>query len=97
LKTCHACGAVWQEKHEPGKNEACLRCGTDMHCCLNCRMYDPIKARRCTSATTDPPSEKETANSCEEFQMADRQSAGPSPMDRKKTLEEKWKDLFKNG
>lgn len=96
MKTCHACGAVWEEKHDPGRNEVCLRCGADMHCCLNCRMYDRMKARQCSSATADPPTDKVVANSCDEFEMADRKSAGPSPDDRKKALDEKWKSLFKD-
>jgi hypothetical protein len=58
-------------------------------------MYEQMKARQCSSATTDPPSDKASTNSCEEFQMADRKSAGPLPTDRKKALEDKWKGLFK--
>jgi len=96
MKACHACGAVWDERHEPGRNETCLRCHAELHCCLNCRMYDVMKARQCASFTADPPSDKISANSCEEFQMADRLGAGPSPGDRKKAFEEKWKGLFKN-
>lgn len=96
MKTCHGCGAVWEEQHEPGHNEMCLRCGGDLHCCLNCRMYDPMKAHQCSSATADPPSDKVSTNSCEEFQMADRRSAGTPPTDRKKAIEEKWKSLFRN-
>jgi len=97
MKTCHACGAIWEEKHEPGVRDLCLRCGADMHCCLNCRIYDPRKSRRCASMTADPPSDKEAANSCDEFQLADRPSGEPSPADRKKATEEKWKSLFKDG
>jgi hypothetical protein len=96
MKTCHACGAIWEEKHEPGRGETCMQCGADMHCCMNCRMYDPMKAHSCSSTTTDPPSDKVGANSCEEFQMADRTQAAPSPEARKKALEEKWKGLFKD-
>ena len=96
MKTCHACGAAWGEKHEPGRNETCMKCGADMHCCLNCRVYDPMKARSCASMTTDPPSDKEAANSCEEFQMADRHRAQQSQDDRQKALEEKWKGFFKD-
>jgi hypothetical protein len=59
-------------------------------------MYDRMKARQCSSATADPPTDKVVANSCDEFEMADRKSAGPSPDDRKKALDEKWKSLFKD-
>jgi len=96
MKACHACGAVWEEKREPGTRETCLRCGADLHCCLNCRLYDPMRAHGCKSTTTDPPSDKESANSCEEFQMADRGGGAQSPEERRKALEEKWKSLFKD-
>jgi len=95
VKSCHACGAAWEECREPGRNETCLICGVDMYCCLNCRMYDPIKAQSCTSSTADHPTNKVAANSCEEFEMADRRNAGPSPDERKRALEEKWNRLFK--
>ncbi len=96
MKTCHQCGAPWEERREPGRTETCLRCGADLHCCLNCRMYDPMKARQCSSMTADPPSDKSAANCCEEFQMTDRAGPAPTALDRKKALEEKWKSLFKN-
>jgi len=96
MKACHSCGAVWEEQHDPGRNEACLRCGADMHCCLNCLMYDRMKANQCSSRTADPPSDKAATNSCDEFQMADRKGAAAAPpVDRKKALEEKWEGLFK--
>jgi hypothetical protein len=95
MKRCRVCGAPWEEKHEPGKNESCMRCGADMHACRNCRLFDPLKARQCASMTADPPSDKESANDCDEFQLADREDPVSSKDDRKKELDEKWKGLFK--
>jgi len=95
VKACHSCGTVWGEQHEPGRNEACLKCGADMHCCLNCRLYDPIKSGRCSSRATDPPSNKAGNNSCDEFQMADRAAGGRTADDRRRELDEKWNRLFK--
>jgi len=95
MKSCHACGAAWEEKFQPGLRDACMKCAADMHCCRNCRFFDPMKARQCASPTTDPPTDKENANVCDEFELADRQAPPPSKDDRKKALEEKWKNLFK--
>lgn len=96
MKTCYACGAVWEEKHEPGRQETCLKCGTPLHCCLNCRHYDPMKARQCASMTTDPPSDKGAANDCDEFQMADGERIKMSSEQRRRAVEQKWKNLFKD-
>lgn len=97
MKTCHACGAEWTEKHEPGRGENCLECGADMYCCLNCRLYDPMKSGSCSSRTTDPPSDKAAANSCEEFLMADRPAGTvPPPQARREELKKKWDGLFRD-
>ena len=97
MKSCHACGAVWDEKHDPGRGETCLRCGADMHCCLNCRAYDPIKSGGCASRTADPLSDKAAANSCDDFVMADRPAGAARPaVDRRDDLKKKWDSLFKN-
>ena len=96
MKYCHACGALWEERHDPGRGETCLRCGADMHCCMNCRHYDPIKAGDCALRNTDPPADKAKANVCDDFQMADRAQPPPSDAGRKRAVEEKWKSLFKD-
>ena len=97
MKACHACGAPWEERHDPGRNETCMNCGADMHCCLNCGLYDPMKSGQCASRTTDPPSDKKSTNSCDEFAMANRPAGAASPgEDRKKAFKDKWDSLFKD-
>jgi hypothetical protein len=95
MKACHACGQAWEGSpgSQPGRDETCVKCGADMHVCLNCRLYDPSAHRECTSVSTEPPKNKEKRNFCEEFMMAGGAKGSSSPAgapDQKK----KWDDLF---
>lgn len=96
MKACHACGTPWEEQHNPGRMDRCLKCGADMHCCLNCKMYDPTKGGQCSSRTAEPPTDKVSVNSCDEFMIADRTGPIQSSEDRQESLKDKWDSLFKN-
>ena len=97
MKFCHACGAEWEEAHEPGRQEACLKCGADMHCCRNCGYYDTSRGDDCQLRNTDPPVEKERWNDCPEFRLAQRKNslAEHTPAQDKDELKKKWNSLFK--
>ena len=94
MKNCHACGEPWESApgSQPGKDETCVKCAADMHCCLNCRIFDPA-AYQCTSRTTEPIRDKDRRNRCEEFQMGEaNKNQANKP---KNDLQSKWNDLFK--
>jgi hypothetical protein len=95
MKKCHACGAAWDGSPgtQPGRNETCSRCGTDVHCCLNCRLYDPAAANECLSRTTEAVRDKARRNFCDEFEFTAKGSGdgGSAGGD----MEKKWDDLFK--
>lgn len=96
MKKCNACGEVWEGApgSRPGRNEICGKCGADLHCCLNCRLYDPSAANQCLSRTTEPVRDKNGRNFCDEFEFSSKGSGGGGhpPKD---DMESKWKDLFK--
>ncbi len=97
MKKCHACGAVWDGSPgtQPGRNETCVKCGADLHICLNCRFYDPSAHHQCLSRTTEYVKDKEKRNFCDELEFTS-QAGGKNPGgDDKGGMEEKWKDLFK--
>ena len=75
---CHRCG----RELGPGRVEfraVCAGCGDYLHCCLNCRHYDPVAYHECrASATAEYSGDKEKANYCEEFSFAPPQSS-PGP------------------
>lgn len=78
MKKCHACGHPWtSEKRQPGVKEYCEKCSAYLHCCLNCRFYNPSVHNACDIPTTEWVGDKNGANFCDEFEFKD--SATPKP------------------
>lgn len=67
--SCHQCGAAVQVA--PGqkilRKDTCSRCGADLHCCYNCRFYDPGKHNQCAEPQAEYVQYKDEANFCEYF------------------------------
>lgn len=68
---CWSCGA---ELDDPplGKlpfREVCDKCGAYLHCCVNCRHYKPGLPNDCKVPGTEPISDRERFNLCEEFSL----------------------------
>ncbi|HEY5039416.1 MAG TPA: hypothetical protein VIJ93_10120 [bacterium] len=98
MKKCHACEALWEGSpgSQPGKGEVCPKCGADLHCCLNCKLYDPFASNQCTSRTTEPVKHKDKRNFCDEFEFKQGGKGGdPGGAKSKDDLNKKWDDLFK--
>lgn len=97
MKLCHKCGAEWTaEQRSPARTETCAACGYDLHCCLNCKLYDPRAPNQCKSRTTELVLDKEKANFCDEFIFAE--DRGPQRTDRRQQKSrERWKNLFGDG
>ena len=68
--TCHKCGAGIAAA--PGqkilRQDACQQCGTDLHCCYNCRFYDTGKHNQCAETQAEYVQYKDEANFCDYFQ-----------------------------
>ena len=92
-KVCHACGTVWDGSpgSQPGREETCVKCGADLHCCMNCSLYDPAAPHQCTSRTTENVKDKEKRNFCEEFMFGSKSGGSAPPKD---DMGKKWKDVF---
>jgi len=93
MKQCHQCGEIWDGSPgtQPGRNETCVKCGADLHSCLNCRLFDQ-RSFGCTSRTTEAIKDRERRNYCEEFDFGGKPgSGGSSP---KSDMESKWGNLF---
>ncbi len=93
MKKCHACGETIENSPgaQPGRSEVCAKCGADLHCCLNCGLYEPAAPNQCASRSTEPVSQKEKGNYCDEFELETRGGKGSRPLG---DMESKWKDLF---
>ncbi len=74
---CWKCGLQYKLPGQPGRSEACHRCGSDLKVCLNCASYDPHVAQQCRDGRADPVSEKHLANYCEYFEFAQREYVPP--------------------
>ncbi len=96
MKKCHACGAAWEAKAlQPGREETCLKCGADLHCCLNCRFYRPRMPQQCASPTTDNVQDKNKKNFCDEFEFSVTKVERMKHLPERKEFKKKWDDLFK--
>jgi hypothetical protein len=92
-KSCHACKQIWDGPPgtQPGRGETCVKCGADLHCCLNCSLFDH-SSYICTSRTTEPVKDKEKRNFCDEFQLGTKAGSKPSG----DNMNQKWSQFFKN-
>ncbi len=70
--------------------ETCPHCNAYLHCCKNCKFFAPGRANQCMIPGTDPISDRETVNYCEEYQLKP-----DGPVIQKKNPDDIARDLFK--
>ncbi len=92
MKTCFTCGKELSLGREIGRRDECPSCHADLHCCRNCRFYDPSAPKQCREPQADLVREKEKANFCDFFVFADR---APSAGDEAKKAKSALDDLFR--
>ncbi len=66
---CYRCGAATGEVDAVGRRDTCLRCGSELHCCRNCRFYDRSYHNECREPQAERQVEKERSNFCEYFSL----------------------------
>jgi hypothetical protein len=66
-RTCHHCGRDIGRVERVGRRDACLHCGWDLHCCLNCEFHDPAYHNQCREPQAERQVDKEAGNFCECF------------------------------
>ena len=68
--SCHSCGQP--VRLLPGQSitrrDTCASCDGDLHCCRNCRFFDPGKHNQCAETQAEWVSEKDRANFCDYFE-----------------------------
>lgn len=72
---CWRCGATVEVVERIGRREACPGCGSDLHCCRNCRFYSPGAHNDCREPQAERQVEKASGNFCEYFNLADARGA----------------------
>ena len=95
--SCWQCGVTIEQlgMARIGKREACSNCDADLHCCRNCRFFDPSVHNQCRETQAEWVKEKDRANYCDYFEPT--QAVGPP---RRKSssssdVKKKFDDLFK--
>ena len=74
---CWKCGQEIPALPMPlGRREECPTCGTDLHVCRQCEMYDTGVANACREPVADVVKDKERANFCGYFSPAPQAYAG---------------------
>jgi hypothetical protein len=63
-----------------GRRDACHQCGSDLHCCLNCRFYARGHHNDCLEPQAERQVDKVAGNFCDFFSFrAGAKAAQPSP------------------
>ena len=52
-----------------GRLDTCEHCASNLHCCRNCRFYDPNVHNECLETTADFIRDREASNFCSHFEM----------------------------
>ena len=94
MKKCHHCHGEILIDGEPGRRETCPHCGADLHCCFNCRFYDPDSYNQCREPQAERVLDKERGNFCDFFTfthvLRDSPAAAPG-----QTAKKRLEDLFR--
>jgi hypothetical protein len=77
-----------------GRQEVCPYCRHDLHCCLNCRLYDEYAQNQCRESSTEWVSDRDKNNFCEFFALRESQVASGSSR-RQEEARAKLEALFK--
>lgn len=72
MKFCYKCNTEWTEDNKPGFREICTKCGSDIHCCLNCTFYDSKMYDNCKEPIAEKVTEADANNFCSYFIFIDR-------------------------
>ena len=90
---CYNCQAEINLSGQPSRAATCPKCAAYLHCCRNCRFYDPNAHNQCREPQAEWVQDKEMANFCDFFEasskMADKETA------RKEEARKKLDELFK--
>ena len=91
---CCSCGKAVEGREAIGRRDACPYCRNDLHCCLNCSLYDEHAQNKCREPSADWVSDREKNNFCEFFSMPENTATGGKYREQQETRA-KLEALFK--
>lgn len=90
---CWSCGHEIDTDTKVGRKDECPNCYADLHCCKNCRFWDPGFHNECRENISHFIRDREKANFCMSFELR------PSNEDRSAEADDarsRLDALFKN-
>lgn len=73
---CHHCRNEVKIEGFISRTDDCPHCGSDVHCCLNCELYDTSAHNRCREPQAEWVSDREKANFCDYFTANKKNAIG---------------------
>ena len=90
---CVFCGEEIDIEDKVSRNDTCSNCNRDLHCCKQCKFYDPHAYNECHEVSAERVFDKERANFCEFFVP---RGALQGNVNRAKEAKDALEALFKN-
>ncbi len=69
MHKCYKCASPYTEPEKPGFQDACAKCESYLHCCMNCRFYDENAPNHCNEPQAEYVSDTHGFNHCEYFEF----------------------------
>ncbi len=77
------------------KRDTCDGCEADLHCCKNCRFFDPSVHNECRENQAEWVRSKDKSNYCDYFEVSTRMDLTRKPDVSSDDVRKKWDSLFK--
>lgn len=90
---CHHCGTALEFVEKVFRNDVCKSCGSDVHCCLNCRESDQSAPNQCREPQAEKVDVKDRRNFCDYFTLREGKPSS-SARDKAAEARRKLEDLF---
>ena len=76
------------------KKDTCPQCESDLHCCKNCRFFDPSVHNECRENQAEWVRRKDKANYCDYFEAGTRVDLVRKSGATADSVRKKWDSLF---
>jgi len=94
VKACHRCGKEVDAGDRVMRSATCPHCGSYLHACRNCALYDPHAHNHCREPQSEYVPDREKANFCDFFTFKDSEP-GQERADEVAKAKKAWDELFK--
>jgi hypothetical protein len=94
IMKCVFCHTILDPAAQVGRNDTCPHCNKNLHCCKQCKSYDPNAFNQCREVSASRIVDKERSNLCEHFVLRGSPEA-LGRMDKAKQAKKALEALFK--